>query len=157
MPFFNSKNSLHSNDRAYFDQQIARIVSAGCQNDFHYAGRVDRKQKIEFFSQLDLFSVPAPFEDPKGRYVLEALAAGIPVVQPADGAFPELIGRTGGGQLFTPRDSSALAGTLSELLHDSKRRRVLSREGREGVMRAAGATEMAEEMIAVYRLLLESP
>ncbi|MEE2781272.1 MAG: glycosyltransferase family 4 protein [Planctomycetota bacterium] len=148
---------LSRGDRAYFDQQKARIVSAGCQNDFHYAGRVDRKQKIDFLSQLDLFSVPAPFEDPKGRYVLEALAAGIPVVQPADGAFPELIGRTGGGQLFTPRDSSALAGTLSELLHDSKRRRVLSREGREGVMRAAGATEMAEEMIAVYRLLLESP
>ena len=41
------------------------------------------RQKLRLLSQLDLFSVPAVYREPKGLYVLEALAAGAPVVLPA--------------------------------------------------------------------------
>ena len=145
---------LNRADRPYFETQQARIRTAGFHADFHYAGRLDRKQKIEFLSRLDLFSVPAPHQDPKGRYVLEALATGIPVVQPADGVFPELLERTGGGRLFDPGDSVALAAALAQLLNDSPLRATLAREGPQGVLRGAGAEKMAQATIDVYQQML---
>ena len=56
-----------------------------------------------------MFSLPTVYHEPKGIPVLEAWANGIPVVQPAHGAFPEMVQRTSGGILVTPEDPHALA------------------------------------------------
>ena len=66
-------------------------------------------------------------------YVLEALASGVPVVQPRAGAFPELIAATGGGILCEPNDPAALAAGLEELLRDPARARQLGAAGRQAV------------------------
>ena len=59
----------------------------GLGDEFRYHGAVDRTQKIEFLRGLDVLSVPGPYPDPKGTYLLEAMAAGTPVVQPRRGAY----------------------------------------------------------------------
>jgi len=80
----------------YLKDQLAKLKNHGLEKDFEYAGVLDRREKIHFLQSLDLFSVPTTYKEPKGLYVLEALACGVPVVQPEHGAFPGLIKATGG-------------------------------------------------------------
>ena len=146
---------LNNADRPYFLEQKKKLDAAECSEQFFYAGRLSRKEKIDFLSELDLFSVPAPYQEPKGRYVLEALARGIPVVQPAHGAFPELLGRIGGGQLFPPGDSHAFTKVLADLLKDPAKRAQLAAEGPEGVRAGACAQHSARATLDTYRQVIE--
>ena len=147
---------LSNADRPYFLEQKNKLKAAGCSEQFFYAGRLSREEKIDFLGQLDLFSVPAPYQEPKGRYVLEALARGVPVVQPAHGAFPELLARIGGGQLFPPGDSQALTKVLADLLNNPGRLAQLAAEGPEGVRTGACARHAAKATVDTYRQVIES-
>ncbi len=80
------------------------LEKAGVAGDFTYHGAVDRAGKLAFLQTLDVLSVPTPYDEPKGVFLLEALASGVPVVQPRRGAFPEIVEKTGGGLLVTPDD-----------------------------------------------------
>ncbi len=143
---------LGPSDRPFFEAQRTRLVDAGI--DFEHVDSIpDRETKIAFLAELDVFSVPAEFLEPKGLYVLEALAAGVPVVQPEHGAFPELLDSTGGGLLVPRNDAPALARELAALLSDESRRRQLGEEGRQGVARRHRAETMAESTLAVWRAL----
>jgi glycosyltransferase involved in cell wall biosynthesis len=144
---------LGANDENFFREQRARIEAAGLAGDFHHAGSPDREAKGEFLRGLDVFSVPTSYREPKGLYVIEALAAGVPVVQPDHGHFPELLARTGGGILFRPGDPEQLAAKLASLLSNPAARRELGSEGRKNAATMASATRMAEETLAIYRQL----
>ena len=74
--------------------------------------------KVRFLHGIDVLSVPTTYREPKGLYVLEALANGVPVVQPRHGSFPELIEATGGGLLVNPDDPHDLARALRQLFDD---------------------------------------
>ena len=82
-----------------------RLDAAGLLGDFEYVESPDHANKVRFLQVVDVLSVPTMYREPKGLYVLEALANGVPVVQPAHGSFPELIEATGGGLLVPPNDS----------------------------------------------------
>ena len=103
---------LGGREKTYFRQVTSLIESRGLSDVFEYRGEVDRKQKIEFLRSVHVLSVPTPYLEPKGLFVLEALASGTPVVQPRHGAFPELVERTGGGILVDPESPAALAAGL---------------------------------------------
>jgi glycosyltransferase involved in cell wall biosynthesis len=136
-------------DREYFDAVRRRIESLGLSDVFHYAGETDLAGKVHFLEGLDVFSVPTTYAEPKGIYVLEALAAGVPVVQPRHGVFPELIEQTGGGVLFEPGDAGSLAEALGGLLRDEPARRRMGEAGRRAVHEVYGADKMAEAMYEV--------
>lgn len=109
-----------------------------------------RSEKIAFLQSLSVLSVPATYGEAFGLYVLEALACGVPVVQPRHGAFPELLEKTGGGILCAPDDPAALSTELETLLRDPVRARGLGAEGRVRVREAFGVERMAREVLAVY-------
>jgi glycosyltransferase involved in cell wall biosynthesis len=142
---------LGKSDRDYAEQQFEKLRAGGLEGAFSYAGTVDRAEKIAFLQGLDLLSVPTTYREPKGLYVLEALAAGVPVVQPAHGAFPELLAATGGGRLTAPNNPEALADTLAELLAQPAELQALGRIGREAVHRDFNAATMALRTLEVYR------
>jgi glycosyltransferase involved in cell wall biosynthesis len=135
---------LGGSQRAYAEEQFARLRAAGLTASFEYAGSLDRQQKIEFLRSLDVLSVPTTYREPKGLYVLEALAAGVPVVQPSHGAFPELLERLQGGFLVRPNDAVALADGLARLLADDESRRRHGEQGRARVLEEFHADAMAE-------------
>ena len=81
-----------------------------------------RLGKSDFLESIHVLSVPTTFREPKGLYVLEALSHGVPVVQPAHGAFPELIEETGGGLLVPPDSPGDLAAALEQLMVNDTRR-----------------------------------
>jgi glycosyltransferase involved in cell wall biosynthesis len=142
---------LGAGDRAFFDQQVARLQAQGLADDFHYAGVVDRKSKIDFLRSVDVLCVPTTYREPKGLFVLESLAAGTPVVVPGHGAFPELVASTGGGVLTPPNDADQLARTLAELISSPARLRDLGQHGRANVLARHTAEQMAQSTLDVYR------
>ncbi|ANM30949.1 hypothetical protein ABI59_17250 [Acidobacteria bacterium Mor1] len=143
---------LGASDRPFFEAQRTRLRDAGIDLE-HVESIPDRDAKVDFLAGLDVFSVPAEFLEPKGLYVLEALAAGVPVVQPDHGAFPELLASTGGGLLVPRNDPAALATELAALLTDGARRAELGEAGRRGVSERHRAETMAETTLQVWRSL----
>lgn len=132
-----------------------RLAAGGLAERAEMGGEVDRDGKHAFLARLDALSVPTIYEESKGLYVLEALAAGVPVVQPRHGAFPELIQATRAGLLVDPGSPAALAAGLRRLADDPAVARELGRRGRTAVVERHHAGAMAAATMAVYRRLLE--
>jgi glycosyltransferase involved in cell wall biosynthesis len=142
---------LGKNNQAYFDAVQQRLKEWGLADYFEHVDCPDHASKVRFLQSLDVLSVPTTYPEPKGLYVLEALANGVPVVQPRHGSFPELIEATGGGVLVNPDDPADLARGLRQLLEDLDHRLELGRKGQEAVHRQFHAARMAQETVAVYR------
>ena len=105
-------------------------------------------EKVAFFQRLDLFSVPTEFLEPKGLYVLEAMANGVPVVQPAHGAFPEMLNTVGGGLLVPPRDPEALAEAMAQFA-DPELRFEHAQRVWDGVRQHYSSDAAARRMVAL--------
>jgi glycosyltransferase involved in cell wall biosynthesis len=123
----------------------------GLAHEFEYRGELDRAGKIAFLQSLDVMSVPATYDEPKGIFLLEAMALGVPVVQPRRGAFPEIIAKTGGGILVDAGDPDALADALQHLHDDPGRRAALGAAGAAGVRAHYSVGQMAETVEQIYR------
>jgi glycosyltransferase involved in cell wall biosynthesis len=145
---------LGEKDRQYFVNLVRKIESWKLHEVFDYAGEVNRQEKIDFLSSLHVLSVPTTYQEPKGLFVLEALANGVPVVQPRHGAFPELISLTEGGLLVEPSSPAATAEGLLKLFNDKALRERLGRQGKAAVQRAFGDEVMADATVAVYQKYL---
>ncbi len=137
-------------DRPYLDRVRACLVEHRAVDAFEYRGEVDRAGKIELLRSSHVFSVPTVYQEAKGVYVIEALAAGLPVVQPRHGSFPELIEATGGGLLYDPIQPGALARTIATLMDDEPLRARLAEKGREAVRRSFTDVIMADEAWSVF-------
>jgi glycosyltransferase involved in cell wall biosynthesis len=134
---------LGEKDRPYADEVFARLRDARLGDAFEYLGEVQRQAKLAFLASLDVLAVPTTHQEPKGLFVLEALAAGVPVVQPDHGAFPEVLADTQGGLLHRPEDPQHLAERLHELLSDQNLRSRLASLGRQRVHTSRNARQMA--------------
>ena len=137
-------------DEAFVAQLQQRLEEAGLLADAEFRKNVDRDEKITFLQSLSALSVPATYGESFGLYVIEALAAGVPVVQPRSGAFPELIEATGGGLLCEPDDASDLAQKLETLLLDPDRSRAMGAAGRQAVQQRFSVEQMAREAALVF-------
>jgi glycosyltransferase involved in cell wall biosynthesis len=115
-----------------------------------YLPDVDRAAKMRLLRSLNVLSVPTVYREAKGLYVLEALAEGVPVVQPDHGAFPEIIAATGGGLLFPPEDAAALAEALSKMMDEPGSQQEMGRRGRSVVLQAYTDQVMAEKTWRLY-------
>jgi glycosyltransferase involved in cell wall biosynthesis len=122
--------------------QAERLDSAV---EFH--PNLDRRQKISFYRSLTVLSVPALYGEAFGLYLLEAMAAGVPVVQPRHAAFPELVTATGGGLVCEPT-AEALADTLTRLLLDPAALSALGRAGQKAVHENFSVARMAQRFLA---------
>jgi glycosyltransferase involved in cell wall biosynthesis len=134
----------------YYERQRARVRESDLNGKVTFLGEVDRGAKLDALDRADVLCVPTEYPEAKGIYVLEALARGVPVVQPAHGSFPELIERTGGGVLVPPGDAAALAKSLADLLADPHRRADLGRAGHTAVRDGFTDDHMARNMLKVY-------
>ena len=136
--------------RDYLKSVETSMQAWGLADHFRYAGAPDRVGKISLLQQMDVMSMPATYAEPKGLTLLEAMANGVPIVQPRRGAFPEIVNRTGGGLLVDPDDPDALADAILSLLVDRDRAASLGRTGAEGVARHYSVETMADVAERVY-------
>lgn len=126
------------------------MSNAGLGNEFNYRGVLDREQKISFLQSLDVLSVPATYDEPKGIFLLEAMACGVPVVQPRRGGFTEVVEKTGGGLLVEPESVDALADGILRLHEDPGLRENLGARGFAGVREHYTVGQMADRAVEVY-------
>jgi len=84
-------------DKPFVSEQIKKIREYGFKKSIRIYPEFQGNKKAEFFNDVDVISVPVRKYDGYGLYILEANSAGVPVVQPSTGAFPEIINMTGGG------------------------------------------------------------
>lgn len=142
---------LGENQRPFFDAEVDKLKQAGFLGDFEHVECPKHEDKVRFLQSVDLLSVPTTYREPKGLYLLEAWANGVPVVQPAHGSFPELIERSSAGIVVPPNDPVALAGSWRELLLDAPRRRAMSESGRKAVAETFHAEAMARETVRIIQ------
>jgi glycosyltransferase involved in cell wall biosynthesis len=129
-----------STDEKYIIEQKTKLKAR-----VEWRPNLDFKDKVHFFRDLTVFSVPATYGEAFGLYVIEAIASGVPVVEPRHGAFPELIEATGGGILCEPDDVGSLADALEGLLLDGGRCDQLIKTGIANVRTRFSSSRMAED------------
>jgi glycosyltransferase involved in cell wall biosynthesis len=140
--------------KPYLESVRRQIAQAGLAAEFTYHGVLERDAKIAFLRGMDVMSVPATHDEPKGLSILEAKATGVPVVQPRRGAFTEMIEKTGGGLLVEPDNPQSVADGLYALWNDPGRRESLGRRAAEGVRAHYTVARSADRLIEVYSQMM---
>ncbi len=136
-------------DETVVEHLKGKLAAAGVLGDVQFFPNVDRAGKLAFLHGLTVFSTPALYGEAFGLYVIEALAAGVPVVQPRHSGFPELVAETGGGLIAEP-DTSALADGIESLLLNPARARALGDAGQKAVRERFSIQSMAQRTVSTY-------
>jgi glycosyltransferase involved in cell wall biosynthesis len=154
--------SMTEGDARYVETLKARLTAAGLANDVEWRPNVSKEEKIAFLESLAVFSVPALYGEAFGMYVIEALAAGVPVVLPETAAFPEIVNHSGGGRVFAVgatehENVMRLADALESLLAAPETARALGAQGRAAVEREYTIGRLAERLVAATREMIDAP
>lgn len=139
--------------QTYVDGIRQTIKNNGLEDQIKLLGTLERAKKLDFFRQIDVFSVPATYREPKGISILESLASGVPVVQPDHGAYPEWINATHGGLLHRPHDSADLAEKLAILLRDADLRKRMGAQAQQAAWEKFSSERMAAATLDVFQQL----
>lgn len=141
---------LGAENQGYAQECFAKLEAAGLEKDYCYRGELDREGKLNLLQSIDVLSVPTTYEEPKGLFILEGLAAGVPYVEPAHGSFPETHQQLGGGLLHAPGDAVDLAQKLAELLLEPERRQQLAQTGHANLLAHRTSTAIAQKALTIF-------
>jgi len=138
---------MTAEDEPYLAEQKNKLDAAGLLDRATFSPNVDRAGKQAFLRNLSVFSVPARFPEAFGLYVLEALAAGVPVALPREGAFPEILEATEGGLLYEENKPFVIADALEDLLGRPDQARSMGCRGHKLVAERFSNERLAQELI----------
>jgi glycosyltransferase involved in cell wall biosynthesis len=145
---------LTGDDTRFIHHQEKKIKDKGFEADFVIDRNFDQNNFSDFFKQISVLTVPVIHGEAFGLYQLEALASGIPLVQPALGAFPEIIEATGGGVTYFPNTPETLASKWSEVLTDTVALKQMGLKGRKAVEQQFDISIIAKRMTDIYESLI---
>jgi len=144
---------LTGDDKKFFKEQKQKLKEAGLLHQFEVVEEFEGAARHEFFKKVSMISVPVRIGEAFGMYLLEAMASGVPVVQPALGAFPEIVDVSGGGLIYSPNTPEKLSESWAELLDDSEKLEKLSLAGYEGTGKNFNIHNHAAEIVELYENL----
>jgi len=147
---FEAAGWMATDCKSYLSDIQKGFADSGLASEFHYRGVLDRAEKIEFLRKLNVMSVPATYDEPKGVSLLEAMACGVPLVQPRRGAFTEIVEKTSGGLLVEPDDAQSLAQGILNIYQDRQLAGELGRNGARGVREHYSSARMADRALEAY-------
>ncbi len=141
-------------DKLFVQKMKKKIKDAGYSLDLEIWHKFDKAHRIRFLKKLSVLSVPVLAGEAFGAYQVEALAAGVPIVQPNIGGYPEFVEQTGGGLIYEPNDGAHLAAALKSLLDDPDQAKKMGRAGRKTVYENYSMERMAANIIKVYERIM---
>lgn len=144
-------------EHGYRARCLSVAQELGVADRFRWLGQVDRPSKLRLLESIDVFAMPTVFPEAKGIPVIEAMAAGVPVVAPSHGTFPELLDDERSGLLHVPGDPVDLARAIGMLLDDVALASRCGRHGHELSLVRHTADRMAADHEELYARLLEQP
>lgn len=145
---------MTGDDHPFFQMQIKKLKKKGLMEDFEIRQDFTPAGLTDFFRTLSVLSVPVLKGEAFGLYQIEALASGVPLVQPDLGAFPEILQATGGGVLFHPNNAEALAARMAGVLTDRATLDNMSILGRRSVEENFDCRKLTKKMVDVYEKLI---
>ena len=140
-------------DTKFIKEQKQKLKENNLPGSFEILPDFEGEAVNNFFKKVSLISVPVRIGEAFGMYLLESMASGVPVVQPALGAFPEIIEISGGGVTYMPNTPEKLSETWADLLSNPEKMEKLSRKGYESTTKKFNIHNHAEEIITLYESL----
>jgi glycosyltransferase involved in cell wall biosynthesis len=138
-------------DKPFLKQIRRKIEAGGVAEQVEFHEDFEEEGRKTFFRKVSLVSVPVLNGEAFGLYLLESMASAVPVVQPALGAFPEIVGETCGGVVYGPNEPAALAEALARILNNPAQLAGMSDSAVKGIQKQFNIFTHAEELIAVYQ------
>ncbi len=142
-------------DTKFNKEQKRKLKENNLLNSFEILSEFGDEAIHDFFSKVSLVSVPVRVGEAFGMYLIEAMASGVPVVQPELGAFPEIVEISGGGVIYGPNTPEKLSETWADLLNDPEKLEQLSLAGFEGTNKNFNIHNHTAEIISVYERLMK--
>ena len=142
--------AMGPSDELFVNELKLRLQGNGALGDATFFSNLSKEQKQQFFRRISIMCVPAMYSEAFGLYLLEAWAAGVPVVQPPAASFPELVSATGGGLIARSPTPEALADSIEELLLDEQKRQSMGRSARAAMEERFTAELMARNMTEAF-------
>jgi glycosyltransferase involved in cell wall biosynthesis len=136
-------------DEPYVDSIKKKLKSANVIDDVEFLPNLSGKSRTDFLKSLSVLSVPAEHKEAFGVYITEAMASGVPVVQPNHGAFPELLNMTKGGIIYEPNEPQSLANAIESLLLNPVQMRELGNQGMNAVREKFTIELMAKQFLSI--------
>ncbi|MGZ8476133.1 MAG: glycosyltransferase family 4 protein [Candidatus Limnocylindria bacterium] len=111
-------------------RESKRFVGLRGIRDVEWLGRVSDEEKVRYFASADIFCAPNTGQESFGIVLLEAMAAGIPIVASDIHGFKRVVERNVQGILVEPKNPRALAAALYALARDPDLRHEMGEAGR---------------------------
>lgn len=144
--------AMGPSDEPFVNELKLQLQGSGVLGDVTFFSNITKQQKQQFFRRISVLSVPAEFGEAFGLYLLEAWAAGVPVVQPPVAAFPELVRETGGGLVSQNVTADSLADAIETILQDEAKRQQIGRNARNAIEARFTSAKMAADMIEAFQV-----
>ena len=112
-------------------REYRRFVGLRQIRDVEFLGRVSDRDKARYFASADIFCAPSTGQESFGIVLLEAMAAGIPIVASDIHGYKNVVQRDVTGLLVDPKNHKQLAAALYGLARDPDLRHQLGSAGRE--------------------------
>jgi phosphatidylinositol alpha-mannosyltransferase len=111
-------------------REYRRYIGLRGIRDVDFLGRVSDEQKARYFASADIFCAPATGQESFGIVLLEAMAAGVPIIASDIHGYKRVVERNVQGILVEPKNPRALAAALYALARDPDLRHELGEAGR---------------------------
>lgn len=144
-----------ADDKGYVNKQMKKLKKAKVFEDVMIIEDFKPEHRYRFFNQLSILTVPVLKGEAFGTYQLESLVSGVPLVQPALGAFPEIIKQTGGGVTYFPNTTEAMLEKWKEVLSDPDKIDEMSRVGNQTVKEIYAIDPVSEQVLKIYESLIQ--
>lgn len=144
-----------ADDKKYINKQTRKLKQAGVLQDVEFIDNYRPEQRSAFYNKLSLLTVPVLKGEAFGIYQLESLACGVPLVQPALGAFPEIINQTGGGIIYSPNNTETIVEKWAEALSDPDRLEEMGKAGEKKVREDFAVDTLSLKVLGIYKNLVQ--
>lgn len=137
-------------------EEVTEDLAPEVRERVTFLGQVSEEDKRRFFHSVDVYCAPNTGGESFGIVLIEAMAAGAPIVASELDAFRRVLDEGDAGELVPVEDPAALAASLDALLADPARRRAVAKRG-SALVRRYDWPAIAEAIVGVYETVVGTP
>ncbi|HEX9974804.1 MAG TPA: glycosyltransferase family 4 protein [bacterium] len=129
--YHNHINFIFAGDGPDLKQLKLLCCENGCEEFIKFLGHIEDQRKIDFLSNGDIFLFPSHYQEGMPYALLEAMAAGLPVIATNTGGIPEIISHNKNGLLVPPGQPDQLSEAIFQLIKHPRKRNTFGKMNRQ--------------------------